>query len=93
VFSYRLLPLNVLHAVYDIAGFVLPVVAIWYGIRRRWTDVVNAASGFLVVFIYTKCFDWWWELMPRYLFFLLLGGLAIGTMVILGRLRLRLKEV
>lgn len=93
VFSYRLLPLNVLHAVYDIAGFGLPVVAIWYGIRRRWTDVVNAASGFLVVFIYAKCFDWWWELIPRYLFFLLLGGLAIGSMVILGRLRLRLKEV
>ena len=75
------------------SGVGLPGAAIWYGIRRRWTDVVSTASGFLVVFIYAKCFDWWWDLMPRYLFFLLVGGLAIGTMVILGRLRLRLKEV
>lgn len=93
VFSYRLLPLGVLHAAYDTAGFVLPVVAIWLGIRRHWSDVVNAAAVFLVLFVYAKCFDWWWELMPRYLFFLLLGGLAILTMVLLARLRRRMREV
>jgi len=93
VFSYRPLPLKVLQAAYDIAGFVLPVVAVWYGIRRRWPEVVNTASGFLVLFVYAKCFDWWWTLMPRYLFFLLLGGLAIGTMVLLSRLRGRMREV
>jgi hypothetical protein len=87
VFSYRPLPLTVLHAAYDIAGFVLPIVAVWFGIRRRWPEVVNTASGFLVLFVYAKCFDWWWQVMPRYLFFLLLGGLAIGTMVLLARLR------
>ncbi len=93
VFSYQLLPLGVLHAVYDVAGFVLPVVAAWFGIRRRWPEVANTASGFLVLFVYAKCFDWWWELMPRYLFFLMLGGLAIGAMVVLAKLRLRMKEV
>jgi hypothetical protein len=31
--------------------------------------------------------------MPRYLFFLMLGGLAIGAMVVLARLRVRMKEV
>ena len=87
VFSYQLLPLGVLHAVYDVAGFALPVVAVWFGIRRRWPEVVNTASGFLVLFIYAKCFDWWWDAMPRYLFFLMLGGLAIGAMVVLARLR------
>jgi len=93
VFSYRFLPLGALHAVYDPAGFVLPVVAAWFGIRRRWPEVVNTASGFLVLFVYAKCFDWWWDLMPRYLFFLMLGGLAIGGMVVLAKLRLRMKEV
>jgi hypothetical protein len=93
VFSYRLLPLGALHAVYDTAGFILPVAAVWFGIRRRWPDVVNAASGFLVLFVYAKCFDWWWAAMPRYLFFLVLGGLAIGAMVVLARLRVRLKGV
>jgi hypothetical protein len=31
--------------------------------------------------------------MPRYLFFLMLGGLAVGTMVVLARLRVRMREV
>jgi uncharacterized membrane protein len=93
VFSYKLLPLGVLHATYDAAGFVLPVVAAWFGIRRRWPEVANAASGFLVLFVYAKCFDWWWAAMPRYLFFLMLGGLAVVAMVVLARLRGRMREV
>ncbi|RPJ62226.1 MAG: DUF2157 domain-containing protein [Acidobacteria bacterium] len=93
VFSYRLLPVGVLHVVYDAAGFLLPVAAIWLGIRRRWPEVTNASVAFLVLFVYAKCFDWWWSLMPRYLFFLLLGGLSVGTLVVLGRLRLKLRQV
>jgi hypothetical protein len=92
VFSYGLLPARFLHGFYDTAGFALPILVAAYGIRRGWTDVVNAASGFLVVFVYAKCFDWWWDAMPQYLFFLLLGGLAIGTMIALAKLRRRLKE-
>jgi uncharacterized membrane protein len=93
VFSYQPLPLGVLHAVYDVAGFALPLVAAWFGIRRRWPEMTNTASGFLVLFVYAKCFDWWWDVMPRYLFFLMLGGLAIAAMVVLTKLRLRMKEV
>jgi hypothetical protein len=87
VFSYRLLPLGVLHAVYDPAGFLVPLLVAWYGIRRRFPELVSAAAAFLVLFVYAKCFDWWWAVMPRYLFFLLLGGLAVGTMVALAKLR------
>jgi hypothetical protein len=90
-FSYRLLPLPVLQAIYDILGFGLPLLAIGYGIRRRWPEVANAASAFLVLFVYAKCFDWWWSALPRYLFFLLLGGLALAAMALLARLRLRMR--
>ena len=93
VFSYQWLPLGALHAAYDTAGFVLPALAVWTGIRRRWPEVANTAGAFLVLFVYAKCFDWWWDVMPRYLFFLMLGGLAIGAMVVLAKLRLRMKEV
>jgi hypothetical protein len=92
-FSYRPLPLPVLHAVYDILGFGLPILAIWFGIRRRWSEVVNAASGFLVLFVYAKCFHWWWTVLPRYLFFLLLGGLAMAGLALLSRIRLRMRGV
>jgi hypothetical protein len=93
VFSYHLLPETVLRLIYDAAGFVLPVVAIWAGIGRRWPDIVKLGTAFLVVFVYAKCFDWWWELMPRYLFFLVLGGLAVGAIILLGWLRRRIKAV
>ena len=90
-FSYQPLPLAVLYAVYDVLGLGLPLVAIGLGIRRGWPEVANAASGFLVLFVYAKCFDWWWSLLPRYLFFLLLGGLAMGALALLARLRLRMR--
>lgn len=93
VFAYRLLPMSVLHGAYDVAGFLLPAGTIWLAIRHRWTNVVNAAAGFLVLFTYAKFFDWWWTLLPRYLFFLVLGGLAVATMLVLARLRRRMREV
>ena len=92
-FSYQPLPLFVLHAVYDILGFGLPILAAWFGIRRRWPEVVNAASGFLVLFVYAKCFDWWWDVLPGYLFFLLLGALAMAGLWLLSRIRLRMRGV
>lgn len=92
VFSYFVRPATLIHAVYDGAGFLLPVLLIWAGIRRRWTEAVNTSTAFLVLFVYAKCFDWWWSLMPRYLFFLMLGALAISALVLLGRLRLRLRQ-
>jgi len=92
-FSYRLLPFRVLHALYDVAGFLVPVALTWWAIRRRWTDLANLGTAFLVLFAYAKFFDWWWQLLPGYLFFLLLGGLAVATMLVLARLRRRMREV
>jgi uncharacterized membrane protein len=42
---------------------------------------------FFVIFLYTKFFDWWWESMPKYLFFLILGLLAILFLLVIRRLR------
>jgi len=40
-----------------------------------------------VVLLYTKFFDWWWEAMPKYLFFLVLGLTAVLFLLVLKRLR------
>jgi hypothetical protein len=42
---------------------------------------------FFVIFLYTKFFDWWWEVMPKYLFFLVLGLTAVLLLFIMRRLR------
>ena len=36
---------------------------------------------------FAKLFDWWWQLLPRYLFFLLLGLIAVLLLVMLQRWR------
>jgi hypothetical protein len=46
-----------------------------------------------VIFLYTKFFDWWWEWMPKYLFFLVIGLVAILLLLILKRLRTASREV
>ena len=89
VFSYLPWPEVAVGSMYDVAGFVLGAAGVWFGIRAGWREVVRAATGFLVLFVFAKCFDWWWAWMPRYLFFLLLGGLAVAVLVVLGRLRSR----
>jgi len=93
VFSYLPWPERVTGSLYDVAGFVLGAAGIWFGIRAGWREVVHVATGFLVIFVVAKCFDWWWDWMPRYLFFLLLGGLAVAVLVILGRIRARQRRV
>ncbi len=60
---------------------------IWLGARRNWADVRNTGITFFVIFLYTKFFDWWWEAMPKYLFFLVLGLSALLILLVLRRLR------
>ncbi|SFI24199.1 Uncharacterized membrane protein [Collimonas sp. OK307] len=72
---------------YQLAGFLFSAGAIWLGIRRHWPEVINTGVTFFVIFLYTKFFDWWWESMPKYLFFLVLGLTAVLVLVILKRLR------
>ncbi len=72
---------------YQIAGFVISAALVWAGLRKRWSDVVNTGVTFFVIFLYTKFYDWWWELFPKYLFFLVVGLTAVLFLFIIKRLR------
>ena len=78
---------SLIEGAYQVAGFALSAGAIWLGARRGWGDVVNTGIVFFVLFLYSKVFDWWWASMPKYLFFLVLGLLAILVLLVLRRLR------
>jgi len=74
-------------SLYQVLGFVVAALVIWLGARHEWPEVVNTGLTFFVIFLYTKFFDWWWEVMPKYLFFLVLGLCAVLILVVLRRLR------
>lgn len=73
---------------YQLLGFGLSAATIWYGIKKQWGSVVNTGNIFFVIFIYTKFYDWWWDVMPKYLFFLVIALAAILLLFVFKRLRL-----
>lgn len=91
--SYLPLPAKEIENCYQIGGFVLAGLVIWLGIRRSWHGVINLGSTFFVIFLYTKFYDWWWDWLPKYLFFLVMGGIAVGLLFVLRRMRSLIREV
>jgi uncharacterized membrane protein len=85
--SYLLIDPAIIKGSYQVIGFVLSAAAIWVGIRRGLPEVVNTSVTFFVVLLYTKFYDWWWKIMPKYLFFLVIGLTAVLFLMVLKRLR------
>ncbi len=75
---------------YELVGLAVSVGAIWWGIARGWTGTVNTGAVFFTIFLFTRLYHWWWLWMPKYLFFALIGLLAIGLVAAFKNLRTRL---
>lgn len=84
--SYLELEPAVIKGIYQVLGFAGSAAVIWLGMRRSWPEVANTGMVFFVIFLYTKFFDWWWDVMPKYLFFLVVGLTAILFLMVLRRL-------
>jgi len=78
---------STIESLYQLAGFLFSALVIWLGLRRQWTETANTGVVFFVIFLYTKFYDWWWELLPKYLFFLILGLTAVLVLLVMKRLR------
>ncbi len=78
---------DIIEIFYQTLGFVFSAAMIGLGIKCRWSGTTNLASTFFVLYLYTKLFDWWWDWLPKYLFFLLLGLIAVGLLLTLKRIR------
>lgn len=86
--SYLSWSTNTIEGFYQLVGFVLSVSAIWLGIKRHWGEVTNTGNVFFILFLYTKFFDWWWDWMPKYIFFFVLGLSALLALMVFKRIRL-----
>ena len=85
--SYINMPDDSIEIIYQITGFGFSAAAIWIGIRQNWAEVINTGNVFFTIFLYTKIYDWWWDWMPKYIFFFLIGLSAILMLLIFKRLR------
>ncbi|HRX17464.1 MAG TPA: DUF2157 domain-containing protein [Gemmatimonadales bacterium] len=75
--------------IYQVVGFGAFVAMTWLGLRRD--DLVLARGGgiALIVYLLFRMFDWFWDTIPDWLFFLVMGGFAFGVLLVLRRVRLR----
>jgi uncharacterized membrane protein len=85
--SYLPFSVGAVERIYQVLGFVLSAGAIWLGVRREWSDTVNTGTVFFVIFLYTKFYDWWWEIVPKFVFFLIIGLTSILFILVMKRLR------
>jgi len=77
---------------YELLGLLTSAGAIWLGIARQWDGVVNTSSVFSAIFLFCRLYHWWWDWMPKYLFFAVIGAIAIVLVLGFKRLRARLME-
>lgn len=87
--SYLNFEASIVEGFYQLAGFVVSGALVALGIKKHWPDVVNTGNTFFVLFLYTKFFDWWWEIMPKYLFFLVIALSSLLLLFVYKRLRLQ----
>ena len=91
--SYLPLRNSTIEAMYQVAGFAAAGVASWRGIRARRAHVANLGAAFFTLLLYLRFYHWWWDWMPGYLFFLIIGLISIGLLALFRRLRVRVAEV
>jgi hypothetical protein len=78
--AYSLLPLSdsLVQGLYQVVAVAAAAVTLHVGLRRGLSDVVALGSVFAGLFLLLRFVDWWWDWMPKYLFFLILAAVALA---------------
>jgi hypothetical protein len=88
-----LLPMadGIVRPLYQVAGLAAAIAVNVWGLRRADAAIVAIGSIFAGLLIVTRFVDWWWDWMPKYLFFLILAAIAIAWLLGLRVARARLE--
>lgn len=84
---------NTVEYVYQGVMLLVSVAVLVLSVRRRWHETVKLAAVLFAVFLLTRYVDWFWDVFPGYVFFLILAVIAFGWLLALRRLRARLAVV
>lgn len=85
--SYLPLVSETVRVLYAVLGIVVAASAIWLGIRRQWSGQANLGALFFCTLLISRFYHWWWDWMPAWLFFAIIGGFGVGVVIALKRLR------
>jgi hypothetical protein len=91
--SFLPLDPNTVRVVYQVAAAAVACGVIAYALVRGYAESLVIGSVFAGLFLVTRFVDWWWEWMPKYLFFLIMAAVAIGWLWALRLARRRLEAV
>ncbi|MBE7635883.1 DUF2157 domain-containing protein [Sneathiella sp. P13V-1] len=78
----------------DFVEFFYTLLALGFGgisiaisLKEDWSFSKYAAIGFLILVLLTKYYDWAWDVLPEYVFFLILGIFSIAIIIVLRKTR------
>lgn len=80
---------TVLEGLYQLAGAIVFPWLIIKGVREGSTGITAIGTAFLSMFLLFRLHDWFWDYLPKWLFFLLVGFLAVLVLLLLRQLRSR----
>jgi len=83
---------GMIETLYELVGLLVSSSIAWHGLRLGRNGLVNLGAGGFVTFLFVCLHAWWWDWMPKYLFFLLIGVTALGLLAGFRRLRRQLTE-
>lgn len=83
---------GVMRVIYQVAAFAAAFLVTAWGVRRQQPATLLIGSIFAGLVIVTRFADWWWDWMPKYLFFLIMAAVAIGWLWALRVARRRLER-
>lgn len=66
-----------IEGLYQLVGLFLSGAVVGHGLKLGTAGLVNLGSLMFVIFLYARLHAWWWDWMPKYLFFLLIGFIAL----------------
>ena len=78
---------------YTVLTFIAGGLAVRQCIHAEWAAGTYLSALSLVMAMLQRYFDWFWDDLPNYVFFLILGVIAIGVIVLLRRTRALLPRV
>jgi len=82
------LPQHRLELIYKWVGAIVLGGLITWGIRRDQRVVMWVATAAAVLFLLLRLVDWFWDWLPQWLFYLLVGAVALLVLLVLRRLRM-----